>query len=102
LKRLIPCIMLIAVLLTSPIPSALAAQPHASAAPRNPWGYTFTHGRLIKSPPPKFCNYFKCIKNFPKGRGYVVECKDAMYSKSGGIRGLCSGHRGYSRTLYAH
>lgn len=98
MKHLLPCISLIAVLLMSPVPSVFAA----NSVPHNPWGYNFKTGKLIKSPPQKFCNYFKCIKNFYGGKGYVVECKDAMYSKSGGIRDVCSGHRGYNRALYAH
>src|SRR5690242_512354 len=68
----------------------------------NPWGYDFNKGKLITNPPAAFCSYFPCILNFSKGRGYVVECKDAKYSKSGGIQGVCSGHKGYWRTLYAH
>src|SRR2546421_11666090 len=112
LKRFLSCIALLTFLLVGSVSSVFAAspstsvpthhaiaQPHASPVPRNPWGYNFVRGKLIKFPPQKFCNYFKCIKNFVKGRGYVVECKDATYSKSGGISGVCSGHRGYNRTL---
>ncbi|MBX5449026.1 MAG: hypothetical protein IRZ24_03080, partial [Thermogemmatispora sp.] len=68
----------------------------------NPWGYNFEPGNLIYSPPPDFCLYFACISNFWNGRGYVVECSDGMYSKSGGIRGACSYHGGVWRPLYAH
>ncbi|MBX5452204.1 MAG: hypothetical protein IRZ24_19230 [Thermogemmatispora sp.] len=68
----------------------------------NPWGYNFEPGALIYSPPASFCAYFSCISNFWNGRGYVVECSDGMYSKSGGIRGACSYHGGVWRPLYAH
>jgi hypothetical protein len=68
----------------------------------NPWGYNFEPGALIYSPPASFCAYFSCIGNFWNGRGYVVECNDGMYSKSGGIRGACSYHGGVWRPLYAH
>lgn len=68
----------------------------------NPWGYTFVRGHLITRPPSRFCAYFRCISNFSKGKGYVVECKDSMYSLSGGRRGACSYHRGVWRTLYSH
>jgi hypothetical protein len=70
----------------------------------NPWGYNFdaTNGSLIYSPPADFCSYFECISSFWEGKGYVVECNDGMYSKSGGIRGACSYHGGVWRPLYAH
>jgi hypothetical protein len=68
----------------------------------NPWGYDFTSGRVITAPPSAFCRYFACIANFPQGRGYVVECRDLRYSRSGGIRGACSSHRGVYRPLYNH
>ena len=68
----------------------------------NPWGYNFTPGNYIYSPPSAFCNYFHCINNFFKGYGYVVECQDGEYSKSGGTQGACFYHRGVSRPLYSH
>ena len=68
----------------------------------NPWGYDFTSGRVITAPPLAFCRYFSCIANFSQGRGYVVECRDLRYSRSGGIRGACSSHRGVYRPLYDH
>ena len=70
-------------------------------APSNPWGDNFCgNGSLITNPPANFCSYFSCIANFPNGRGYVIQCKDGMFSKSGGIQGSCSYHGGNSRTLY--
>ena len=71
-------------------------------APWNPWSYDFEQGSTIASPPAEFCNYFNCITNFGNGKGYVEECKDAMYSKSGGVSGSCSGHSGNNRILYSH
>lgn len=70
----------------------------------NPWGYNFSsvRGTLIYKPDPAFCRYFHCINNFPNGKGYVVECLDGMYSKSGGIRGSCAFHHGNGQILYAH
>lgn len=71
-------------------------------APSNPWNYTFCHtGRLVDRPPAEFCDYFRCIANFPNGRGYVVQCEDATFSASGGIDGACSYHSGVRRALYA-
>jgi hypothetical protein len=56
----------------------------------NPWGYNFTSGNYIYSPPGSFCSYFSCIKNFWNGVGYIMQCQDGMYSKSGGRSGSCS------------
>ena len=67
----------------------------------NPWGYNFTSGNYIYSAPSGFCSYFACIGNFWNGVGYVMECQDGMYSKSGGIRGSCSYHGGNWRPLLA-
>jgi hypothetical protein len=68
----------------------------------NPWGYNFSPGNFIYSPPSAFCHYFSCSNNFPHGHGYVVECKDGEYSKSGGIQSACSDHGGVMRPLYSH
>jgi hypothetical protein len=67
----------------------------------NPWGYNFTSGHYIYSAPSGFSDYFACIGNFWNGNGYVMECEDGMYSKSGGIRGSCSYHGGNWRPLLA-
>ena len=67
----------------------------------NPWGYNFSSGHYIYSPPGSFCAYFACIGNFWNGSGYVMECKDGMYSKSGGHQGSCSYHGGNWRALLA-
>jgi hypothetical protein len=69
----------------------------------NPWCYTFTNtGKLIYDPNAAFCSYFNCISSFWNGSGYVVECNDGDYSKSGGKTGVCSGsHGGLKRNLYA-
>jgi hypothetical protein len=68
----------------------------------NPWGYNFTPGNYITSPPSNFCDYFSCIANFWNGHGHVEECQDATYSLSGGIQGSCSHHGGNFRPLYSH
>jgi hypothetical protein len=68
----------------------------------NPWGYNFTPGNYITSPPSTFCNYFSCIASFWNGHGHVEECQDATYSLSGGIQGSCSHHGGNLRPLYSH
>ncbi len=68
----------------------------------NPWGYNFNPGNYIYSPPSAFCNYFQCINNFFNGHGYVVECQDGEYSKSGGVQGACSYHGGVMHPLYSH
>ena len=72
----------------------------------NPWGYNFSSGNLIYTPPSNFCDYFNCISSFwepdDPGDGYVVQCADGSYSQSGGERGACSYHGGVSRPLYSH
>lgn len=70
-------------------------------APSNPWGYNFCAGSLIYSPPSNFCSYFACIASFWNGVGYVIQCQDFMFSKSGGRSGSCSQHGGNYRPLYA-
>jgi hypothetical protein len=65
----------------------------------NPWGYNFSHGSYIYNPPGAFCSYFACIANFWNGKGYVMQCQDGMYSKSGGRSGSCSYHGGNRRPL---
>ena len=86
--------------------SQSAATPRASATACvavncNPWGYNFSKGKKITHSPAAFCRYFKCISNFPKGKGYVEECKDGMYSRSGGHAGSCADHHGNWRPLLA-
>jgi len=68
----------------------------------NPWGYDFNPGAVITNPPSSFCSYFNCIASFWQGTGYITECGDQTYSKSGGHTGSCSKHGGDLRTLYQH
>jgi len=81
----------------TPVPTKAAA--NLCGAPANPWNYTFCSGSTITSPPSSFCGYFACIDNFWKGTGYVMECQDGRYSKSGGHSGSCSYHGGNWRAL---
>ena len=89
-------------------PTQPPAQPTVSPAQAcinstgNPWCYDFNPGNYIYSAPAGFCGYFSCISNFSNGAGYVVQCADGMYSKSGGRRGSCSQHGGDGRILYSH
>ena len=68
----------------------------------NPWGFDFNPGDKIYNPPSGFCGYFGCISSFWSGSGYVVQCHNAQFSKSGGKTGVCSKQGGYWRTLYSH
>jgi hypothetical protein len=81
----------------TPVPTAA---PNLCGAPANPWNYTFCGGSLITAPPANFCSYFNCIASFTPGKGYVVQCADLTFSKSGGISGSCSTHGGAGKTLY--
>ena len=86
-------------------PVAVTAPPPAPVntcgAAANPWGYTFCGGSFIASPAGTFCSYFNCIASFWNGTGYVMQCADATFSKSGGKSGSCSSHGGNSRALYS-
>lgn len=84
-----------------PATPAPAQSQNLCGAPQNPWGYNFCSGSYISTPPGSFCSYFSCIGNFPNGRGYVIQCQDSMFSKSGGIQGSCSHHGGNRRALFA-
>src|SRR5262249_48101650 len=90
-------------------PTATQVRPTATPKPscphpavnNNPWCYTFFNtGNVITSPPSTFCSFFACIATSFKGTGYVIQCVDLKYSKSGGLTGQCSQHGGYKRTLY--
>jgi hypothetical protein len=70
-------------------------------APANPYGYNFCgRGSLIFNPAAGICNYFSCIGNFANGVGYLEQCRDGMFSMSGGRRGACSYHGGELRPVY--
>jgi hypothetical protein len=84
-----------------PAPPTITPAKNLCGAPANPWDYNFCKGTFISSPPANFCNYFNCIASFWNGRGYVMECSDTTYSKSGGISGSCSQHGGNFKALLA-
>jgi LysM repeat protein len=48
-------------------------------------------------PPANFCSMANCIPSFSDGQGYVVQCGDGLYSKSGGRTGACAGHGDVAR-----
>ncbi|EFH86588.1 DUF3761 domain-containing protein [Ktedonobacter racemifer] len=76
--------------------------PATTGVNGNPWGYDFNPGQVVTNPNPDFCSYFKCISNFWNGAGYVVQCSDGQYSKSGDRRSTCSRNGGIAQTLYQH
>lgn len=78
----------------------LADGTDTCGAEPNPFGYTFCEGDPIYDPAPGFCDYFGCIANFDDGRGYVEQCADGKYSRSGGLPGVCSQHGGARRQLH--
>jgi hypothetical protein len=83
-----------------PSPTPTPKPVNLCGAPSNPFGYNFCSGPLIYAPAAGVCAYFACIPNFPKGKGYMVECNDGMYSMSGGRSGACSYHQGEFRPVY--
>jgi hypothetical protein len=94
----------------TPTPKPKPTSPPAQPTPANtgvngnPWGYDFNSsgGSMIYSPPATFCSYFACITTFWNGHGYVDQCVDGDYSKSGGVSGACSHHGGEQQPLYSH
>jgi hypothetical protein len=70
-------------------------------APYNPWAYNFCgSGDVITDPPSDFCTYFECIERFWKGKGFVVQCGDGMFAKTGGRLITCNRNGGEYRTLF--
>jgi len=90
----------------TPTHAPLPTSPPCQATNGNPWCYNFLPGKLIYSPPADFCTYFACIPSFVEpddpGDGYIVQCRDGLFSQSGGERGACSHHGWVSRSLYSH
>ncbi len=88
---------------TATLPAVPTTVPIADlcGAPQNPYGYNFClgGGSSISSPPRDICQYIPCIASFWNGNGYVIQCRDGTFGKSGGLRGSCSGHGGNGRTL---
>ncbi len=84
------------------VPHSQPTQPPPVGVNGNPWGYDFNPGNLIYSPPENFCDYFDCVKNFWGSSGYVDECNDETYSRSGGAANACVRHGGEMRPLYSH
>ena len=82
----------------SAVPTTVQAPTSAVAAVAS--DYSFKSGRLMYNPPRDICSQFACIGNFWNGRGYVMQCRDGMLGKSGGIQGSCSWHGGNYRPLY--
>jgi hypothetical protein len=74
--------------------------PNLCGAPANPYGYNFCGGTLVYSPAGDICSYLTCAANFWKGDGYVVQCQDDTFSKTGGKQKVCSQDQGYRATLF--
>jgi hypothetical protein len=85
----------------TPVPTTVPATLGVNG---NPWGYDFTMGNLIYSPPADFCEqYFSCVSTFWKDtRGYVAQCTNGVFTHSGGVRGACSRDDGVGQILYSH
>ncbi|OKI44716.1 hypothetical protein [Micromonospora sp. CB01531] len=69
-------------------------------APANPYGYNYCGGSYIYDPAPDVCTWFDCVENLWSGKGYLVQCKDGLISRTGMQRGPCSGHDGTRRPVY--
>lgn len=89
------------------IAKIVAARAGCPRALGNPWAYTFVAcGSVITHPAGGFCIFVVdklstfCIGEFYSANGYVMECRDGTFGKSGGISGSCSSHNGNWRPLY--
>jgi hypothetical protein len=65
----------------------------------NPWDYNWACCKKIFDPPSEFCSFFSCVTTFHNGEGYVVQCRDGLFSATGGSKRVCSTHDGHDRTL---
>jgi len=72
-------------------------------APTNPFGYNFCgRGGLIRTPAAGTCSYFNCVAHFASSHGYMVECRDATYSLSGGPKdSVCAARGGELKVVYS-
>ena len=84
-------------------PSAGSPSPSAGdrcGAPENPYGYNYCGGSYIYDPAADVCDWFDCVATFWDGRGYLVQCKDGLVSRTGQPGGPCAGHEGTWRPVY--
>jgi hypothetical protein len=74
------------ILIVFPLRAAEVYEPHQSPTPKTERS---TPAPYVEPPAgaPR-------IPNYENGKGYPVECADGQWSKSGGIQGACSHHRG--------
>jgi hypothetical protein len=67
----------------------------------NPFEYSFTTGTtLIYDPISDFCSWFRCVDAFFGDLGFVVQCRDELFSRQGGTDGACKDHGGVARALF--
>ncbi|MER7459984.1 hypothetical protein [Micromonospora sp. NPDC126480] len=69
-------------------------------APPNPYGYTYCGGLLIHDPAADVCGWFRCVADFDRGRGFLVQCVDGRIGWVGGPAGTCAQDRGPKRPVY--
>jgi hypothetical protein len=81
------------------------ATPHPGVN-NNPWGYDFNRqgDYIYDQNTTNFCKYFKCASDFWNNsrNGYIVECNDEDYTRTGGYASVCDGHGGEKQALYWH
>ncbi|WP_229399585.1 hypothetical protein [Micromonospora okii] len=88
----------------APRPRAASPTPtrdRLCGAPTNPFGYDYCGGSRIRTPDVRVCDFFDCGQDFWAGRGYLVQCRDGSVSLTGGRAGVCAGHDGPRRTVWA-
>jgi LysM repeat protein len=77
---------------TPTVAATASTSAAATATPLDPASFLGS-----TNPPPNFCSIADCIPSFSDGQGFVVQCGDGLYSKSGGRTGACAGHGDVAR-----
>lgn len=88
--EIVPVGSVVTLTIAIPIPPAING---------NPWGYNWGCCHQILDPPADFCAFFACVLTFNNGTSFVVQCRDGLFSATGGSKKTCSGHDGHKRTL---
>ncbi len=83
----------------APTPTRTRPAPGRCGAPANPFGYDFCAGERIREPATGICDWFACVPGFWAGRGWLVQCRDGMVSRTGGQPDVCAGHQGLRRVV---
>jgi hypothetical protein len=77
----------------APSTPGVAATATPAAGAQNPAAFLGS-----ANPPANFCSFAACVPNFFQDPGFVVQCGDGLYSKTGGTTSVCPGRGGVLRS----